>query len=66
VLRSQLTANPFPLALSAPGWASVFPEPSTMVISSSGNVEMTPLVEPADEAWRGNLSLGGQGRPLVR
>jgi hypothetical protein len=47
VLRSQLTANPFPLALRAPGWASVFPEPSTMVISSSGNVEMTPLVEPA-------------------
>ena len=39
--------NALPLPLSAPGLASVFPEESTMVISSSGNVKTTPDFESA-------------------
>jgi hypothetical protein len=40
VLRSQVTANALPPPLSAPGCASVLPEPSIIVISSSGNVDI--------------------------
>jgi hypothetical protein len=42
VLRFQATLKPLPLLFSAPGWASTFPELSTMVISSSVNEEMVP------------------------
>ena len=44
MLRSQVTLNALPLPFRAPGWASTRPEESTMVISSSVNVEMVPDV----------------------
>jgi hypothetical protein len=41
-----VTAKPLPVELSAPGWAFTSLEESIMVISSFGNVEMTPEAEP--------------------
>ena len=59
MLRFQVTVKPLPLPLSAPGWASTWPDESTMVISSSLNVEMTPDFEPdftvapvSDQLWK--------------
>lgn len=46
MLRFQVTVKPFPLLFSEPGCALTRPDESTMVSSSSGNVEMTPEVEP--------------------
>ena len=46
-LRFQVTPNPLPLPLSAPGWALVAPDELIMVSSSSVKDEMTPEVEPA-------------------
>src|SRR5579863_2276527 len=46
MVRSQVTVKPLPLPFNGPGWALTSPEESTMVISSSGNVEITPEVEP--------------------
>jgi len=46
VLRFQVTVKALPLPLSELGWASTSPEESTMVISSSLKVEMTPDVDP--------------------
>jgi hypothetical protein len=45
VLRFQATLNASP-PVSAEGCASTLPEPSTIVISSSLNVEITPDFEP--------------------
>src|SRR5215469_16743148 len=42
-----MSANPLPALFSKPGWALTVPELLIMVISSSVNEEMTPLVPPS-------------------
>jgi hypothetical protein len=60
-LRFQVTPNPWPLPLSASGWAVAAPDELIMVNSSSVQDEMTPEREPAFTVAPGSVQLPKSG-----